>query len=109
MSQGRVAVEGVRIRFHVAHTFYKPDRCIPVARSTTGTGQCKRPQSDRSGRKGFIRNLFDSAANGIAITVEHHGMGNQTRDSDVSARRHNYFQWVFSTSEGSSVHLSATD
>ena len=50
---------------------------------------------DRSRRKRFLRNLFDAVANGIFITIEHHRVGDQTRDSNVSALRSNYFQCVF--------------
>src|ERR1017187_427492 len=110
MSQGRFAVAGVRIRFHLAHTFYNRDRCIPVARSTTGTGQSKRPQIDRSGRKGFIRNLFDLVANGVAVTVEHHGVGDQPGDSNVPQLwRDEQYRYVSATAESPRINLSTPD
>src|ERR1035438_10801485 len=107
MSQCRFAVEGVRIRFHVAHTFYNPDRCIPATRSTIGTGERKRPQIDRSGRKRFIRSLFDLVANGVAVTVEHYGVGDRARNSELPHLwRDEQYRYVSATAEGPRIHLS---
>ena len=74
MSQGRFAVADVRTRLCVDPAHRNPHCCIPAARSTVGTGECKRHQSDGSRRKGFLRNLFDLVTNGDG-GVEYYGDG----------------------------------
>ncbi len=80
MALGPFALADVRIRPDVAPpTDSNPEGCLPAARPTIRTGEGKRTQIDGSGRKRFIRNLFDVAANGDAATVENSGVGHPTR------------------------------
>src|ERR1035437_5322360 len=110
MSQGRFAVAGVRSRHSVAPAHSNPQPCLSAACTAATTGERQRPQIDRSGRRGFIRNLLASAAKGDAVTVEHHGVGDQPGDSNVPQLwRDEQYRYVSATAEGPEIHLSTPD
>ena len=80
MVLGPLALAGIHVRLYVAPAYRNPQYCLSA---TARTAERKPTLIDGSARKGFLRNLFDVAANRDAATVEYYKVGHQPRDSDL--------------------------
>ena len=80
MVLGPLALAGIHVRLYVAPAYRNPQYCLSA---TARTAERKPTPIDGSARKGFLRNLFDVAANRDAATVETYTVDDQTRDSDL--------------------------